>query len=61
MAVLGIACVKVGLLRLDELREPVRVLVLGQLVVLKVGTAKRAWVLAVFEDADKKEWLYQRT
>lgn len=25
------------------------------------GTAKRAWVLAVLEDSEKKEWLYQRT
>ena len=25
------------------------------------GTAKKAWVLAVFEDEKKKEWLFQRT
>jgi structural maintenance of chromosome 1 len=25
------------------------------------GTAKKAWVLAVFEDERKKEWLFQRT
>jgi structural maintenance of chromosome 1 len=25
------------------------------------GTAKKAWVLAVFEDDKKKEWLFQRT
>ncbi|KAH9924069.1 condensin complex subunit SMC1 [Fomitopsis serialis] len=25
------------------------------------GTAKKAWVLAVFQDASKKEWLFQRT
>jgi len=25
------------------------------------GSAKKAWVLAVYEDADKKEWLFQRT
>ncbi|EIW54226.1 uncharacterized protein TRAVEDRAFT_39782 [Trametes versicolor FP-101664 SS1] len=25
------------------------------------GTATRAWVLAVYEDADKKEWCFQRT
>jgi structural maintenance of chromosome 1 len=25
------------------------------------GTAKKAWVIAVFEDVDKKEWLFQRT
>lgn len=25
------------------------------------GTAKRAWVLAVYQDADKKEWRFQRT
>ena len=25
------------------------------------GTAKRAWVLAVFKDAKGKEWKYQRT
>lgn len=25
------------------------------------GTAKKAWVLAVYEDADKKEWKFQRT
>lgn len=24
------------------------------------GSAKKAWVLAVYEDADKKEWLFQR-
>ena len=24
-------------------------------------TAKKAWVLAVFEDEKKKEWLFQRT
>lgn len=25
------------------------------------GTASKAWVLAVYEDADKKEWRFQRT
>ncbi|KAI9569904.1 hypothetical protein HD554DRAFT_2088472 [Boletus coccyginus] len=25
------------------------------------GTAKKAWVLAVYEDEDKKEWFFQRT
>ena len=25
------------------------------------GDAKKAWVLAVYEDSDKKEWKYQRT
>lgn len=25
------------------------------------GSAKKAWVLAVYEDVDKKEWLFQRT
>lgn len=25
------------------------------------GSAKKAWVLAVYEDAEKKEWLFQRT
>jgi structural maintenance of chromosome 1 len=25
------------------------------------GTAKKAWVLAVYADADKKEWKFQRT
>ena len=25
------------------------------------GDAKKAWVLAVYEDEDKKEWLFQRT
>ena len=25
------------------------------------GTAKKAWVLAVIEDAQKKEWKFQRT
>lgn len=25
------------------------------------GTAKKAWVLAVYQDADKKEWKFQRT
>ena len=25
------------------------------------GTAKKAWVLAVYEDEKKKEWLFQRT
>lgn len=25
------------------------------------GTAKKAWVLAVYEDAEKKEWRFQRT
>jgi structural maintenance of chromosome 1 len=25
------------------------------------GSAKKAWVLAVYEDADKKEWRFQRT
>lgn len=25
------------------------------------GTAKKAWVLAVFEDEKSKEWLFQRT
>ena len=25
------------------------------------GNAKKAWVLAVYEDADKKEWKFQRT
>lgn len=25
------------------------------------GTAKKAWVLAVIEDKDKKEWKFQRT
>ena len=25
------------------------------------GDAKKAWVLAVYEDADKKEWRFQRT
>lgn len=25
------------------------------------GTATKAWVLAVYEDADKKEWRFQRT
>ncbi len=25
------------------------------------GTAKKAWVLAVYEDAHKKEWRFQRT
>ena len=25
------------------------------------GDAKTAWVLAVFEDVDKKEWLFKRT
>ena len=25
------------------------------------GTANKAWVLAVFEDEKKKEWLFQRT
>lgn len=25
------------------------------------GTAKKAWVLAVFEDTSKKEWKFQRT
>jgi structural maintenance of chromosome 1 len=25
------------------------------------GTAKKAWVLAVFEDEKEKEWLFQRT
>lgn len=25
------------------------------------GSAKKAWVLAVYEDAQKKEWLFQRT
>lgn len=25
------------------------------------GDAKRAWVLAVYEDAKKKEWKFQRT
>lgn len=24
-------------------------------------SAKKAWVLAVYEDADKKEWFFQRT
>ncbi len=25
------------------------------------GTAKKAWVLAVYQDADNKEWKFQRT
>jgi structural maintenance of chromosome 1 len=25
------------------------------------GSAKKAWVLAVYEDAEKKEWRFQRT
>lgn len=25
------------------------------------GTAKKAWVLAVYKDADNKEWKFQRT
>lgn len=25
------------------------------------GTAKKAWVLAVYVDADEKEWRFQRT
>jgi len=25
------------------------------------GTAKKAWVLAVYEDENKKEWFFQRT
>ena len=25
------------------------------------GDAKKAWVLAVYEDANKKEWKFQRT
>jgi structural maintenance of chromosome 1 len=25
------------------------------------GTAKKAWVLAVYEDANKKQWKFQRT
>ena len=25
------------------------------------GTAKKAWVLAVFQDENKKEWRFQRT
>ena len=25
------------------------------------GTAKKAWVLAAYEDGNRKEWLFQRT
>jgi structural maintenance of chromosome 1 len=25
------------------------------------GTAKKAWVMAIYVDADKKEWRFQRT
>lgn len=25
------------------------------------GTAKKAWVMAVYEDSEKKEWRFQRT